>query len=216
MRKVTVVLDTASVRRFGPKGFFDAIDRIEGRQLIRFDPKEGVKVALVDIIMKPGHSLDELPWPKNAKVVDVLRREGDRYTCIIKAVAEGRMRKLFALFDFDIIVVPPVLVDRENIVVAFMSDDERLRRYVAVIKMLGVVKEVRVSEFAPPEQGALSALTERQREVVTTAKRLGYYDVPRRASTKDVAKELGISKATAVEHIRKAELRLIENVLAGQ
>lgn len=46
------------------------------------------------------------------------------------------------------------------------------------------------------------------------AKRQGYYDVPRCTSSKDVARELGINKATAVKHIRNADLRLIEHILA--
>jgi hypothetical protein len=40
---------------------------------------------------------------------------------------------------------------------------------------------------------------------------MGYFDTPRRASIKDVARGLKISPSTAVEHLRKAEKKVLEN-----
>lgn len=48
-------------------------------------------------------------------------------------------------------------------------------------------------------------LSDRQREAVERALELGYYDVPRTATTTDVARELGCAAATAAEHLQKAE-----------
>lgn len=52
-------------------------------------------------------------------------------------------------------------------------------------------------------------LSERQREAVETAVSVGYYEIPRSATTADVAAELGCSTSTAAEHLRKAESKLI-------
>ncbi|EQD46960.1 Bacterio-opsin activator, HTH domain protein, partial [mine drainage metagenome] len=46
-------------------------------------------------------------------------------------------------------------------------------------------------------------LTARQEIAVGTAFALGYYDFPRRAQLKDVAKSLGISRAAAMESLRR-------------
>lgn len=51
-------------------------------------------------------------------------------------------------------------------------------------------------------------LTERQREVLSTAFEAGYYDWPRRATGEEVAAELDISSATFCEHIHTAERKL--------
>jgi len=53
-------------------------------------------------------------------------------------------------------------------------------------------------------------LTDRQEEVVRTAFDLGYYEVPRAASTADVASELDLDSSTVAEHLQRAE----RNVLA--
>lgn len=54
-----------------------------------------------------------------------------------------------------------------------------------------------------------SSLTDRQREVLTAAYELGYYERPRRASQEAVAAELGLSASTVGEHLRKGERRLV-------
>lgn len=46
-------------------------------------------------------------------------------------------------------------------------------------------------------------LTARQEVALETAVRLGYYEVPRRAGLGDVAKALGVSRATAMEILRR-------------
>ncbi|SDQ31324.1 helix-turn-helix domain-containing protein [Natronobacterium texcoconense] len=52
-------------------------------------------------------------------------------------------------------------------------------------------------------------LSDRQREAVRTAVELGHYEIPRRATTEDVARELECATSTAAEHLRKAEAKTL-------
>lgn len=54
----------------------------------------------------------------------------------------------------------------------------------------------------------LDVLSPRQREIFELACQRGYYDWPRNVSVTNLAEELGITKATVSEHLRKAESRL--------
>jgi hypothetical protein len=51
-------------------------------------------------------------------------------------------------------------------------------------------------------------LTRRQEIAVATAFALGYYDVPRRVQLKEVARSLGVSRATAMENLRRGMRKL--------
>jgi hypothetical protein len=64
-------------------------------------------------------------------------------------------------------------------------------------------------------ESLLSKLTLRQRQMLLTAYALGYYDVPRKISSDDLSKHLGVDKSTIVEHLRKAERKIIASIVAG-
>jgi len=60
----------------------------------------------------------------------------------------------------------------------------------------------------------LSKLTARQRQMLLTAYALGYYDVPRKISSDELSRQLKVDKSTIVEHLRKAERKLIGSIIA--
>jgi predicted DNA binding protein len=60
----------------------------------------------------------------------------------------------------------------------------------------------------------LATLTDRQREVIETAFEMGYYEIPRRTTHADIAATLDRSGSTIDEHLRKAEFRLMEQLLS--
>jgi DNA-binding CsgD family transcriptional regulator len=64
-------------------------------------------------------------------------------------------------------------------------------------------------------ESLLSKLTPRQRQMLLAAYALGYYDVPRRISSDDLSMHLDLDKSTVVEHLRKAERKLIGAIIAG-
>jgi predicted DNA binding protein len=57
-------------------------------------------------------------------------------------------------------------------------------------------------------------LTEKQRTVLSSAFDNGYYDMPRRIDSKELAEKLDLRSSTFIEHRRKAERRLLASVLS--
>jgi hypothetical protein len=70
------------------------------------------------------------------------------------------------------------------------------------------VEVERVGPYAGAADPA-SVLTDRQREVLAVADELGYYEVPRRATHRDIADRLGLSVGTVGEHLQKIEARVL-------
>lgn len=64
-------------------------------------------------------------------------------------------------------------------------------------------------EAAPTALLPEKTLTERQREAFEFAHDRGYYEWPRDVSGQELAAEWGVSKATFLEHLRKAEAKLL-------
>lgn len=57
-----------------------------------------------------------------------------------------------------------------------------------------------------------SVLSQRQHDVFELARERGYYNWPRQISATELAEELDVSKATVLEHLRKAESRLFDQL----
>jgi predicted DNA binding protein len=58
--------------------------------------------------------------------------------------------------------------------------------------------------------GVLPDLSPRQRETFAIAYDRGYYEIPRKTTTAEIAETIGIERRTAEEHLRRAENKLIE------
>ena len=65
--------------------------------------------------------------------------------------------------------------------------------------------------FSP--NSPLQRLTEKQRDVLIKSYKLGYYDRPRKISSEELAHRVNLAKSTWVAHRRKAERRLLTEVL---
>jgi hypothetical protein len=72
-----------------------------------------------------------------------------------------------------------------------------------------------VSEGAPLSPAmALPDLSPRQYDALRLAVEDGYYEIPRRTTTAELADRLGVSRRTAEEHLRRAENKLVAAVFA--
>ena len=67
--------------------------------------------------------------------------------------------------------------------------------------------------LSPFESGQEYDLTDAQREAMTVAYTLGYYDSPREATRQDVANELGISPQAVGSRLQRGARRLISSTL---
>ncbi|WP_336327130.1 helix-turn-helix domain-containing protein [Halovenus sp. HT40] len=68
--------------------------------------------------------------------------------------------------------------------------------------------------YSPDRTDTLGRLTHRQREALSTAHELGYYETPREVSFEEVAAELDCASSTANELLRRAESKIIDSILA--
>lgn len=87
---------------------------------------------------------------------------------------------------------------------------EDLKAIVAELRELG---SVRLGKLTPYEDRT-TTLSSRQSEVVEAALDAGYFDWPRRTDAAELAAEFDIAHSTLLEHLRKAEKKLIEDALS--
>ena len=109
---------------------------------------------------------------------------------------------------------PPLGIRDGKLKISFLGSTRQVGDFLEKINAKGIrYKVVMLSDASFSIDSPLNQLTEKQREVLVTAYKLGYYDIPRRINSDQLAGKLGIVNSTLVEHLRKAEQRLLVNVL---
>ncbi|AUX10400.1 bacterio-opsin activator HTH domain-containing protein [Halalkaliarchaeum desulfuricum] len=107
----------------------------------------------------------------------------------------------------------------ELVVTIHLPSPEPLEEIIDAIESTGSETELRYLVRTKTKGGAdpivvdRTRLTSRQREVLETAHRLGYFEYPRETNAEGVAEEIGIARSTFAEHLAAAQSTLVENVL---
>ena len=109
---------------------------------------------------------------------------------------------------------PPLGIDGQKIRFSFLGSEMQIKDFLEKINAIGIrfrVVMLADANFSPTSP--LSQLTEKQRKVLIAAYNAGYYDVPRKTTSEELAKSLNLGDSTVVEHLRKAERKLISRLL---
>lgn len=115
----------------------------------------------------------------------------------------------------------PQFVDVDRMRGTFLLDDEEIDRFQQISRKHAEkysqefpLRVLSVSTLKPKPDSHLARLTGKQRKALLLAYTLGYYDVPRKISSEGLAKRLKVNKSTLVEHLRKAQRRILSAILS--
>jgi hypothetical protein len=112
---------------------------------------------------------------------------------------------------------PPLGIKDGKVKFSFLGSEVQIKDFMEKINALGLHYRVVLladANFSPVSP--LNQLTEKQQEVLLAAYKQGYYDIPRKITSHDLAKKLGLVNSTVVEHLHKAEHRLIKQILENK
>ena len=109
---------------------------------------------------------------------------------------------------------PPLGIGDGKIKFFFLGNENQIKDFLKRVELLGIHYRVALladANFSP--MSPINLLTERQRLVLLEAHKLGYYDIPRKITSEELGCRLGLANSTIVEHLRKAEQRLIKHII---
>jgi predicted DNA binding protein len=107
--------------------------------------------------------------------------------------------------------VLPVAISDGKVRVTLVGENEQVKEF---LESRGVnYKVLSLTDAKFSLNSPISRLTEKQQEAVSLAFRLGYFDTPRKVSADELAKKLGLSSSTLAVHLRRAERRLLSEML---
>lgn len=197
----------------------DIIEYSEVLDILKIDLKKGYKIVLVKMKMKQGHTVKELEDSGAVNILSRIVEEGDTITCLMKGNPPmhlfSKIAPITEKFNVNVIWDVPSRMNGRSIVISAIGDEKDLNRVAQGCKLLGTIDQISFSKTFLQGIDMLQILTEKQKNIIITAKKQGYYEYPRKVNSDDLSKHIGLSKATTIEHLRKAENRLMNQLLMG-
>jgi DNA-binding CsgD family transcriptional regulator len=206
MKRVKLEFGRELLEKMGVGNLMKGIERLESIAVLKLTPEEYVEVWKV----KTGIDLREIAGRFGIAEVLMLREEGDEVTCLVK----GRSDLLAEMLDeFDVYYEYPLIYEDGRTTFSIVGDGRQVNRLQDFFKSNGIpCRVLSVSNYAA-KGDLLALLTPRQKEVLQAALEAGYFDSPRRKNAREIAAKLGIKHPTFLEHLRKAERKLLEQIL---
>jgi len=193
----------------------DKIESIELLELLKIDFQKRIKMAIAAFNMNKGYTIEDIKVPDYVEIFNVLQKKENRYICLIKAKYFKSLSSLAKKFNIDIIWDTPSIFTKNNMIISVTGSEENLKKILELFKNIGTINKISFVKSIYNEQTILSCLTDKQKDVLIAAKKNGYYAYPRKINSKELSKKIGLSKPTVVQHLRKAEVRLVSNILKG-
>jgi len=107
----------------------------------------------------------------------------------------------------------PFAVRDGKIRVTLVGDTDQIKAFLETTATGVNYKVLSLTDAKFSPNSPISRLTDKQQEAISLAFRLGYFDTPRKVSADELAKKLGLSSSTLAVHLRRAEHRLLAEML---
>ena len=210
MRQIIIEIEPNDETKERQKPIFQHIYSYEVLEMLKMDYGEGIYVDLIECQLKEDVSIHDLEFIGNMEILSIVGSEGNKHTCIVKGYES------YSELDLDLIYTTPSMISEDRIIVSFIGAQQNLMRFVEMVKShVGEIINISFKQAAYQKQDILAILTGKQREVLAAAYKHGYYDIPRRISSERLSEKVKISKPTLIEHLRKAERRILAEIMAG-
>jgi hypothetical protein len=216
MRKLTLEIepDERSRQELAPQ--FEKVYSYEVLETLKIDYEKGQYVDLIECLLKEGVSIDELDSIGEMEVLNVLGSHGAKHTCLVRGQHSLDPGNSYKELDLDLIWSKPSIISENRITVSCIGAQQSLLKFIDLVKNnVGKIANMTFRNAVYQNQNILSVLTEKQKDIILTAQKFGYYEYPRKINSEGLAKKVNISRATLVEHLRKAEGRIITEIAGG-
>ena len=142
----------------------------------------------------------------------VLQHRGREYTCLVRGTFSEDITRFVRTYGSK--MGHPIIFENDSLTFNMVGNAEDFHTFVTDAAEKGWGLEVlAVCDYNPHVTGVFDFLTPKQKEILLESYRSGFFDHPRRINAGELAERMGMHKTTLLEHIHKAEKRLIGHIL---
>jgi hypothetical protein len=181
---------------------------IESLQVLNFLKQEQNEFAMICILSHRGPVPKIEDFFREKGKIQLIERKRGVCTYFIK------MKPHPDILDGGGYLVEPFQVRDGIATITFFGTSREVRRFLQKARTAGFpYKVVSIKNANFSSDSPVNHLTDKQRDVLVAAYRLGYYDIPKKTSSRKLAEKLNIRSSTLITHRIKAERHLLDEIL---
>ena len=168
---------------------------------------------LAEIKLKEGGDLEDFSKLENFEIIEVHEENDDG---ILVSLLCTHPLAVSAVELSNIHIHPPYGISEEKGMELRISGvSNSVSRFIRLIRMVLPPDNIAVQTFQKEDNRSIweSILTDRQIEVLGHATRKGFYSMDRNVTLKQLADEMNMARSTYGEHIRRAEVEIMNKVM---
>lgn len=212
MRKVVLRWKNISLR--GAKEISEILNICERLEILgHLAINEKSVTQLAEIKLKEGKKLENFSELDNFQIIEVHEENDDG---ILVSLLCTHPLAISAIELSNIHIHPPYGISEEKGMELRISGlSKSVSRFIRLIRMVLPPDNISVQTFQKEDNRNVweEILTERQIEVLKHATRKGFYSMDRDVTLKQLADEMKMARSTYGEHIRRAEVEIMNKVM---
>jgi predicted DNA binding protein len=215
MRTLTLEIEPFEMVKEEFAETFAHIRSYEILETLKMDYQAGICIEIMEFTLKEGASIHDLRTVGNMEILSVLKSVDSKHTCLIRYTEPEETKGQFQESDLGLVHTIPTIISPEKFIISMMGEQENLSNFVEMSKNIGTIRKMSFRRAAYHKADILNVLTGKQREVMVAAFKNGYYEYPKKISSKALSQKVNISKPTLLQHMRKAEGRILQEIMTG-
>jgi len=215
MRKLTLEFIPNDLVRETNKPIFETVQSYKIMDVLRIDYDDYYYIGVMKCTTKFECPIEDVKFPIIMEILHLLKSEGNKHTCVVKIIGLKQYWHEVEEAEMNIIWTTPLIFTEDLRTLSVIGDQESISKFIELTKNYGEIVNMSFHKAAYREHDIISVLTDKQREILLAAYKYGYYEYPKRIQSKKLSQKINISKSTLLEHLRKAEGRILSNILAG-
>jgi predicted DNA binding protein len=206
MRKLIIEVEADTLAEM--KDF--KVDKIEFMEVLELveHPSRLVSICRARLLDKDA-KFEDVFNDSNYETRVIKKDDDGTYTFLFKEKETGKKIKHMNGY-----ISNPYELRDGRVKITYIGDEKDTAAFLRYFEEKEITYEIKqLTDAHFPPKSPLTALTEKQKRVLITAYRLGYYDNPRKIDSRELAKILNIANPTLIKHRRKAEKKILDELL---
>ncbi|MDG6226153.1 MAG: helix-turn-helix domain-containing protein [Candidatus Thermoplasmatota archaeon] len=172
-------------------------------------------MLVCEVTWKHEPDMENVKELKLVESAEEISRDGMRSLMMVSGVFPDPYKQIIREFfdTFNCFIEFPARFTMDTMTGSIVGTQENINLFLEFASTWGARYQIlSIQKYEPRVETLLAGLTPKQYSCLEAAVREGFFDIPRKADSRELASKLGIAHTTLLEHIKKGERSILRKL----